>query len=154
MPQTCCVTGHRKIPIEKQELVEQALREEIHQAVQDGFTHFVSGFAEGTDLLFASIVAELMNENPDLSLEAAIPYRQRLIHLAEDNKTRDLLFACNVIGVHSEAYSSNSFFVRNRFMVKISERVIAVYDGRDRGGTVSTMRFAHSLQRELKTIHL
>lgn len=55
---TCCVTGHRNIPMEKQETVEARLRREVSQAIEEGYSRFLSGFAEGTDLLFAAIVAE------------------------------------------------------------------------------------------------
>ena len=55
---TCCVTGHRNISIDCITRVEQALRHEILLAIEDGYTRFISGFAEGADLIFASIVAE------------------------------------------------------------------------------------------------
>lgn len=52
---TCCVTGHRDIPAEKKGLVEEALRREVAAAIEDGYTRFISGFAEGADLMFATI---------------------------------------------------------------------------------------------------
>ena len=54
----CCVTGHRDIPTDRAVYVEQALRREVLAAIEDGYTRFISGFAEGTDLMFAAIVAE------------------------------------------------------------------------------------------------
>ena len=53
---TCCVTGHRDIPEEKVDRIHSLLRREILAAIQDGYTHFISGFAFGADLLFADIV--------------------------------------------------------------------------------------------------
>ena len=55
---TCCVTGHRDIPKEYLDYVEQELRREVQAAIEDGYTRFISGFAEGADLMFAAIVAE------------------------------------------------------------------------------------------------
>ena len=55
---TCCVTGHRNIQEERSSYVEQELRREVLAAIQDGYTRFISGFAEGADLMFAAIVAE------------------------------------------------------------------------------------------------
>ena len=52
---TCCVTGHRDIPVEKQGFVEEALRREVAAAIEDGYTRFISGFAAGVDLMFASV---------------------------------------------------------------------------------------------------
>jgi hypothetical protein len=37
-------------------------------------------------------------------------------------------------------------------MAERSDRVIAVYDGREKGGTVRTIRFAHMLKKELREI--
>ena len=55
---TCCVTGHRDIPAEQISNVKKSLEREIEQALEDGFTCFISGFAVGADLLFAEIVAK------------------------------------------------------------------------------------------------
>ena len=35
---TCCVTGHRDIPKEYLDYVEQELRREVQAAIEDGFT--------------------------------------------------------------------------------------------------------------------
>ena len=43
---------------------------------------------------------------------------------------------------------------RNRYMAGESQRVIAVYDGRECGGTLFTMRYAHSIGREVREIRI
>lgn len=43
--------------------VNQRLWAEIMQAIDDGYTHFISGFAEGVDLTFVSMVAELQEQH-------------------------------------------------------------------------------------------
>ena len=73
----CCVTGHRDIPTDRAVYVEQALRREVLAAIEDGYTRFISGFAEGTDLMFAAIVAEQKEYIPNLYLEAALPYQNK-----------------------------------------------------------------------------
>lgn len=146
---TCCVTGHRELEPSKIEPIKQALRNAIIEAINDGYTHFISGFAEGVDLYFADIVAEMKEEN-DLFLEAAIPYRNRI--KTKDKEFQRLITQCNAVGIHSEEYSSSCYLVRNRFMVQSSDLVIAVYDGREKGGTLSTMRYAHAMEKEVKVI--
>lgn len=148
----CCVTGHRDIPADKMEYVRTKLKEEIERAIADGFTTFITGMAEGVDLLFAELVIEQKAQHPELFLEAAIPYRNRL-------NTTDPLFrkcfeGCNGIKVQQEEYSSDCFMNRNRYMVALSSRVIAVYDGRDKGGTLFTMRYAHTMEREVREIRI
>ena len=51
---TCCVTGHRDLPQKEIGRVKAALRREIDSAVADGFTRFMSGFADGVDQYFAA----------------------------------------------------------------------------------------------------
>ncbi|WP_312280457.1 SLOG family protein [Oscillibacter sp.] len=148
----CCVTGHRDIPADKVDYVKSKLKEEIEKAIADGFTMFISGFAEGVDLLFAELVLEQKAQHPDLFLEAAIPYNNRL--KSTDPLFRKCLEGCNGIKVQQEEYSQDCFMNRNRYMVALSSRVIAVYDGRDKGGTLSTMRYAHTMEREVREIRI
>lgn len=147
---TCCVTGHRDIPVDRIAYVRQELRHEVLNAIADGYTRFLSGFAEGTDLIFAEIVAEEKEEHPELILEAAIPYAGRL--KTKDSKFHDLLRACDAVKVECQSYAPSCFMRRNRYMAGQAQRVIAVYDGRERGGTLFTMRYAHALGKEVRLI--
>lgn len=148
----CCVTGHRFIAPEKRDYVTSELKKEILRAVEDGYTHFISGFSEGVDLLFASIVADLSTKNANLTLEAAIPYRGRLNTTNE--LFQQLLYKCCMIGIHGENFDRTCFFNRNRFMISVSQRVIAVYDGREKGGTFFMMRYAYSKERDVRIIKI
>ena len=78
---TCCVTGHRDIPQKEIDAIKTKLRQEVEKAISDGFTCFMSGFAEGVDQYFAEIVLEMKKANPALDLVAVIPYRNP--HAAE-----------------------------------------------------------------------
>ncbi|MDR2933595.1 MAG: DUF1273 domain-containing protein, partial [Oscillospiraceae bacterium] len=73
----CCFTGHRKIAEDQWDNLINQLRSEVQKAVDDGYTTFISGFAQGADLLFAEVVLDLKKDNPHLFLEAAIPYANR-----------------------------------------------------------------------------
>lgn len=148
----CCVTGHRDIPADKVEYVKTKLKEEIERAIADGFTTFISGMAEGVDLLYAELVIKQKTQHPELFLEAAIPYRNRLN--TSDTLFRKCLAGCNGIHVQQEEYNRDCFMNRNRYMVALSSRVIAVYDGRDSGGTLFTMRYAHTMEREVREIRI
>lgn len=67
-------------------------------------------------------------------------------------QTSVLLNACTEMVVIQEEYQPSVYSQRNRYMAERSDRVIAVYDGREKGGTVRTIRFAYSLQKELREI--
>lgn len=148
----CCVTGHRRIAEDKIDYVTGELRREITEAIKDGFTLFISGFAPGADMIFAQLVIELKKDNPDIELDAALPYGEWFKNRSQADK--DLLSKCVCIGVHSEKTNRDCYLIRNRFMALTCERVIAVYDGRDNGGTVKTMRYAAALERDIRTIKI
>ncbi len=150
MQRTCCVTGHRNIPKDKLFEVSVRLEQAVLDAIGDGFVHFISGFADGADLLFAEIVVRRRLLHPEIRLEAALPYQGRVKCLSE--QFHALLVQCDVISVHSEVYTPECFFTRNRFMVDMSTRVIAVYDGREGGGTYYTVNYAHARDRDVVMI--
>ena len=136
---TCCVTGHRDIPVEQMDRIQELLCREILAAIEDGYSHFISGFAAGADLLFAEMVAELKKSYP-ITLEAAIPYPGRM--KTPDETFQRLIRCCDTVKIHSNGYFKGCYMRRNRYMVDQSQRVIAVYDGRPTGGTAATVRYA------------
>ena len=149
---TCCVTGHRDLPQKEINRVKAALKREVDAAVADGFTRFMSGFGEGVDQYFAEIVLEKKKTNPELELVAVIPYQKRLDSLMEKGRTYEMLEACAEVAVVQEEYHPSVYSRRSRYMAERSDRVIAVYDGREKGGTVRTIRFAHQMKKELREI--
>ena len=136
-PRTCCVTGHRQIPEGKLAYVEALLREKIEASILVGYRHFIFGGAEGADLLFASIVVDLIANGRPLTLEAAIPYA-----------------ACDKVTIVCQEYSKNCFFERNRYMVDESDAVIGVYDGRKTGGTYYTLKYARSKNKTIRLVRI
>ena len=136
---TCCVTGHRDIPAARMDAITALLHRELLAAIADGYTHFISGFAAGTDLLFADLVATLKTSYP-ITLEAAIPYPGRM--KTPDQTFQRLIRCCDTVEIHADAYFKGCYMRRNRYMVDHSQRVLAVYNGRPTGGTAATVRYA------------
>ena len=149
---TCCFTGHRNIPADRLTYVEMELRKLIMAAVDDGYTHFINGGAAGADLLFAAIVMELKEKGYRLYLEAALPYSNR--KKSKDPDFQKILAACDAVKVISEQYNRGCYFARNRYMVDKSSRIIAVYDGRESGGTFYTMQYARTGGRAVQVIKI
>ena len=149
--QTCCVTGHRDISTEKQDLIKALLRREVLKAISEGYTHFISGFAAGVDLIFAEIVAELKREYP-ITLEAAIPYPGRMN--TPDAAFQRLIKCCDVVRVHADHYHKGCYMNRNRYIVDSASRIIAVCDGRKSGGTAATMKYANAVGCVIRKINL
>ena len=136
---TCCVTGHRTIPDKEVPLVQRLLKAAVIDAITQGYTHFISGFAQGVDLMFAEIVVELKASFP-ITLEAAIPCPSRM--KTPDETFQRLIGCCDVVKILSDHYFRGCYMRRNRYMVDQSSLVISVWDGREAGGTAETVRYA------------
>lgn len=152
MEKCCCATGHRKLPEGKVDYIKKELQEQIQFAVNDGYTHFISGMADGVDLYFAEIVAKIKAKIPEVTLEAAIPNRNRLE--TKNPMFQKLIKLCDSIHVTAETYSKGSYLKRNMYMVGKCKRVIAVYDGREGDGTDFTIRHAKTKRCELRIIEI
>ena len=138
---TCCVTGHRTIPDKEVPLVQRLLKAAVIDAITQGYTHFISGLAQGVDLMFAEIVVELKAVYP-ITLEAAIPCPSRM--KTPDETFQSLIGCCDVVKILSDHYFRGCYMRRNRYMVDQSSLVIAVWDGRKTGGTAETVQYAFS----------
>lgn len=146
----CCITGHRNIPQEKRDFVTIELTKKIVAAISDGYNWFISGFADGADLIFAEIVRDIKLSHNEIYLEAALPYVKKSTY------TQELLhnYDCDGLKIISEKYHPGVFSLRNRYMVDNSDLVIAVYDGRTTGGTYTTIQYAWKCKKEIQTISI
>ena len=152
MGKSCCVTGRRRLPVSQIKRIKEEHRREIEFVIKDGYAHFISGMAEGVDLYFAGIITEIKVQNSDITLEAAIPRRKRLD--AKDSAFQRLIKLCDTVHVTLETFNGGVYMNRNMYMVGKCERIIAVYDGRDSGGTAFTIRYARTREREINIITL
>ena len=123
---TCCVTGHRDLPQNEINKIKTALAHEIDAAVTDGFTCFMSGFADGVDQYFVELVLERKQTTPALELIAVIPYRKRLDSLNKKTRTRELLEACADVVVIQEKYLPSVYSHRNRYMQNQRKKLFIV----------------------------
>ena len=143
----CCFTGRRNIPDEYIENVYQELEKEILCSIKEGYNYFISGFASGADLLAAKAVINLRLQY-NILLEAYLPYEKR-----KQSKTiSDLIDKCDNIIVCSPYYFRGCYHKRNRCMVDQCNKLIAVTDGKDGGGTGYTIKYAEKKKIEVVQI--
>lgn len=152
--ETCCVAGHRDIPADQMAHVKQELKMAVKAAIADGYRLFLTDFMEGTDQCFAEVVAEMMQEDGVLRLEAVLPYRSRRDELLADEKTMPLILACADISFTGEKYAPGSYTACRREQLKRSGSMIVVFDGRDNGGTIKAIRMAHAQEVNVREIPL
>lgn len=150
--QTCCFTGHRDLTPEQTVIGTLRIMEAVMDAVNDGYTRFITGLAEGADQIFARNVLILKKYKPEIRLVAAISHRGRL--KAKDDNFQELIPLCDEVIILSEAFNLGVYEKRNRWMLSESSRVIAAWDGRQQGGTYNTVRQAEKLGIDLRKAEL
>lgn len=160
---TCCFTGHRPkgLPYGTDEThpaflrLRETLRGEIRRlAYEEGVRHFIRGMAIGVDLLAAELVLEFREENPNITLESAIPHEEQSIRWTDIQRSQyyDVASQCDFETMLQTQYTPDCFQKRNLYMVEHSAFVVAVWNGSP-GGTQQTVAMARKLGRKLTIIN-
>lgn len=110
--------------------------------------------AEGVDLYCAEAVLELREKYPYITLTAVIPHAEQSKKWSAEQKARyqailQQIGTDNQIIIH-QRYTPRCMLERNQYMVNLSERVIAVYDGASHGGTLFTL--VEAIKRKLEVV--
>ncbi len=156
---SCAITGHRpsKLPWGYDETAEgcrrlrETLAEQIATLADSGITSFLSGMAQGVDQIFAELVLALRKKNPALTLQCILPC------MGQDNKWpesarkryRSIVQQADLRFYVSREYHAGCMLERDRYLVKHSDCLLAVYDKAQRGGTAATVNCARELHREI-----
>lgn len=159
---TACFTGHRpqKLPFGTDESaigcqkLKKRLTQEIERLItEQGVTHFISGFALGTDIYCAEIVLKLKGKYPNIKLESAVPCETQAIkwRAADRERYYELLSKCDEETLLQTSYTPGCMQRRNRYMVDKSQFVLAVWDGTP-SGTGNTVRYAKEQGKKLLLI--
>ena len=160
----CCVTGHRPkgfpfpydIDNEYFNTYLDVLDDIVEDLMYEGYTHFISGMADGVGLDFASIIVGISNRFEGIVLESALPYPLRTTSKeSESDEIRHFLVnASQKITVVSPQYFKGCMQKRNRYMVDKSDLVLAVWNGEERGGTWDTISYARKKGKPIRYIML
>lgn len=165
---TCCFTGHRNrdLPFsgdrsrQGMKCLVSSLQLNIEKAIKDGYDTFISGMAEGVDLICAEIVYNLISrKGMKLNLICAVPYKgQGTKELSDpmDQYIYSMIISdCSDVVYVSEKKDRLCYRRRNQFMVDNSHRIIGVY--REKGvssGTLQTINMAKKAGLEMSIISL
>ena len=133
-------TGHRTVPVERQDEIRARLVEAVSVASKSGITCFFSGMAMGFDLMAAETILSLKGRYPDIRLIAVVPFRRQSCQWPSMEKERyqKIISQADQVIILSE----HCLLRRNDFMLEHSCGVIAYYDGKPYGGTFYTCRKA------------
>lgn len=152
----CCFTGHRpeKLNLTEKEIVKK-LEAAVIQAVEDGYTTFISGMARGVDLWAAQLVLHERAKNSNIKLIAAVPFPGFEKSWREEwqQQYNFIIEYADLVKYISGSYTGKDVFMkRNKWMVDRSGLVIAVYNGGS-GGTKNTIEYAEEQMVECRMVY-
>lgn len=154
-----CVTGHRPNKLwgynyEAPEYIE--LKQTFKKYLKENHvTEGISGMALGVDTIFALAIIELKEEGYPIKLHCAIPClgQEKMWPQQSQNLYNEILSKADIVKVVTNA-NYNQFVMqkRNRYMVDLSDRVLAVWDG-SRGGTGNAVQYAREESKIIDRIY-
>lgn len=150
-----CVTGHRPSKMYGYNLSDPRytkLKDKFkYILIDNNCTEAITGMALGVDIVFAFAVLELKCEGMDIKLHCAIPCRN---HSCKWNKAdqilyRNILKRADIIKIVTDAeYQPWMMQKRNEYMVDLSDKIIAVWDG-SKSGTGNCVKYAEKQGKEI-----
>lgn len=154
LPKTCFFTGHRFIGAGELNLVESRLNEELLNAVNSGFTHFITGGAVGFDTLAAEKVLKMREDYDNIRLILYLPCTDQSDAWKTGDRERFdriLSMADEVYYVTKKPYSEGCMKKRNSAMVEASDMCIAFLKNKA-SGTAQTVKMAREKGLEIINI--
>lgn len=155
-----CVTGHRPSKLFGYNLSDPRwmhLKETFKiLLMQNDCTEAITGMALGVDTVFALAVLELRDMGYPIHLHCAIPCRGQDSRWPWSSKKqyRDILNQADVVTmVSNEPYSPYLMQKRNEYMVDLSDKVIAVWNGLP-GGTANCIQYAKDTGKEIVFVNI
>lgn len=153
--QTCTFTGHRpeRLELPRNQVISW-LAEQINQAVDEGYTDFITGMQRGVDIWAAEAVLKLRNEGKPIRLIAAVAFRgmENRWERSWQERYKSIISASDEVHYISNKPGRRAFFARNNWMVDHASRLIAVYSGAP-GGTKETIDYARKKGRTVVQIN-
>ncbi|MDO7788401.1 SLOG family protein [Desulforamulus aquiferis] len=136
---TCCFTGHRKLPKEKIEHIIKRLNHEIDNLISKGVTNFISGGSFGFEQVAASLIIAKKEMGRGVRLIFA---KQDKLWSAEQRELyNNLLAEADEIIYVLEEYHNGCMKKRNRYIVDCSAYCICALL-HTLSGTDRTVRYA------------
>ena len=151
----CCFTGHRKIPLNKYDIIQKRLENEIIKLIDQGVCCFLAGGAWGFDTMAALAVLRLQSKFPHIRLMLVLPCKEQTRRWGRiDKMLYDVIlhYADKVIYT-SEHYYPGCMHKRNRYLVNNSQICIC-YLTKANGGTACTINYARQEGSQIINIAL
>lgn len=135
------VTGHRPERINgKEKEIEEWLDSQLLKYQP---TIAISGMASGVDQIFANLALKR-----NINLAAVLPYRR-----AWDSYhpvVQDMLVRAKEVVYACDKYNKQGYFIRDCIMVDAADVVLAIWDGKEWGGTWNTIKYAREQGKDIE----
>lgn len=141
--QTCCFTGHRKIPPDQYNRIAKRIKLEITELINEGVVYFGAGGALGFDTLAAQAVLELKKQYPHIKLILVLPCKTQTYgwNISDIKIYESIKKYCDKCVYISDEYTPGCMHKRNRRLVNFSSYCICYLTQND-GGTAYTVKYA------------
>ena len=142
-PFTCCFTGHRNLPMEKEEEIWQRVYTRLQPLLDEGVRYFGVGGALGFDTLVAEKLLALRASRPQMRIILMQPFQGYQSRWTPAQQARAAAVEARVdkVVVCCQTPSREAFLARDRHLVDGSAYCIG-YCTRTTGGTAYTLRYA------------
>lgn len=159
---TCAFTGHRPMRFsfgydeedERCVQLKKVLAEQVETLIRCGVSTFYSGMGLGVDTWGAGIVLGKKKQYTNVRLIAVLPCETQANRWSPEQRERyfNTLAECDDVITLNTHYTPDCMFQRNRYLVDHADYLLAVYDGREKGGTAYTVRYAQQKSRQIVVI--
>ncbi|MBQ9781576.1 MAG: DUF1273 family protein [Clostridia bacterium] len=140
---TCAVTGHRVLGAD---FDFEKLKNNLREIALLGYSIFLTGMAQGFDLLCFKALLELKQDFPHIKVCAVVPCadQDKYLSLSEKTLYGDLIKKADYLAKEDRRYFKGCMFLRNNYLVDNCSLLFAYYNGEKRGGTYYTVKRAIS----------
>lgn len=159
--ETANLTGHRpkSLPWGYDESKQSCInfktdtKKVFEGAIKFGLKTYLTGMAEGFDMIGAEILIELRKTH-DIKIVAVVPCLGQELKWKPSQQARykKILSQCDDIVILSDHYYKDCMNDRNKFMVDHSSVCIACWNGKP-SGTGNTVRFAKQNGNKVRVIN-
>lgn len=147
---TACFTGHRIIPGEQYDAINERLTQAIISLIHKGYRFFGAGGALGFDTLAAQAVLMLKRQYPYINLILVLPCLSQTRGWSERDRAvyERIKDRADKVVYTAQEYAKGCMHKRNRHLVNNSSACIC-YLIKETGGTAYTVNYARTQGLEI-----
>lgn len=126
-----------------------------YHCIKEGYHTFITGMADGFDLIAAEEVLKLKKDYPYIRLKCAVPFKGQADRYTAADKERynDILAQADEVIILSDNYFDGCFLRRNDYLLDNSAFLMVYYDAvAPTGGTAYTLKKA--MNQKMKFVNV